>query len=96
MIEGRQTRLAQVSMLKRGDNAWIEVTIREGRKRQVRRMFLAVGHRVLKLRRVAYGGLQLGDLAPGKLRPLTRREVVLLERAGRGPASAARRSDRSN
>ena len=50
----------------------LELTIHEGRKRQVRRMCDAVGHPVVRLTRVAFGPLGLGDLAPGAHRRLTR------------------------
>jgi 23S rRNA pseudouridine2605 synthase len=56
----------------------LELTIHEGRKRQVRRMCLAVGHPVKRLERVAFGPLVLGDLRPGSYRRLTRDEVELL------------------
>jgi 23S rRNA pseudouridine2605 synthase len=61
--------------------AEIEVTIREGRNRQVRRMCEAVGHPVRDLRRVAFAGLRLGGLAPGEHRRLTAAEIARL-RAG--------------
>jgi 23S rRNA pseudouridine2605 synthase len=61
----------------------LELTIREGRKRQVRRMCEAVGHRVLALRRISFGPLVLGDLAPGAHRRLTRNEVEALRAASR-------------
>jgi 23S rRNA pseudouridine2605 synthase len=61
----------------------IELTIREGRKRQVRRMCEAVGHPVLALRRVAFGPLALGDLPAGAHRRLTAAEVERLRAAGR-------------
>ena len=63
----------------------IELTIREGRKRQVRRMCEAVGHPVVALRRVAFGPLTLDDLAPGAHRRLTRSEVDALRAASRVP-----------
>jgi 23S rRNA pseudouridine2605 synthase len=61
----------------------LELTIREGRKRQVRRMCEAVGHRVIALRRISFGPLVLGDLAPGAHRRLTRNEVEALRAASR-------------
>ncbi len=54
----------------------LEVTIHEGRNRQVRRMCKAVGHPVLELTRVAFGPLRLGDLRPGGARRLSAREIA--------------------
>ena len=56
-------------------NSWLEITIHEGKKRQVRRMLEAVGHPVLKLVRTSIGGIRLGELPPGGLRPLTIKEI---------------------
>jgi 23S rRNA pseudouridine2605 synthase len=61
----------------------LELTIHEGRKRQIRRMCEAVGHPVVRLTRVAFGPLGLGDLAPGAHRRLSRAEVERLRRATR-------------
>lgn len=61
--------------------AWLEIEIHEGRKRQVRRMFEALGHSVEKLVRVAYGPVELRGLSPGEMRPLSAREVELLKQA---------------
>jgi 23S rRNA pseudouridine2605 synthase len=68
----------------------VEVTISEGRKRQVRRMFAALGNEVVRLTRIAFGGVQLGNLACGAFRELTAAEVRKLrsisavkERSGR-------------
>jgi pseudouridine synthase len=71
---------------------WVRVTLHEGRKRQLRRMFEAIGHPVLKLIRVRVGTLQLGNLAPGKWRFLSEGErVTLLDSAGLvRPALSAR------
>ncbi len=54
------------------------VILREGRKRQIRRMFAALGHKVLRLQRIAIGTLALGDLPAGKWRELTAAELALL------------------
>jgi pseudouridine synthase len=59
-------------------SAFLEITIREGRNRQVRRMIEALGSKVLKLVRVAIGGLTIGDLQIGKYRELTAAEVRAL------------------
>ncbi|MCA1686858.1 MAG: pseudouridine synthase [Planctomycetia bacterium] len=58
--------------------AWISMTLREGRNRQVRRMTAAVGYPTLRLVRVAVGPVRLGDLAPGHWRDLTPEEVANL------------------
>jgi pseudouridine synthase len=55
---------------------WFELTITEGKNRQVRRMFEAVGHPVLKLVRIRIGGLPLGDLPVGKYRTLSRADAL--------------------
>jgi 23S rRNA pseudouridine2605 synthase len=65
----------------------IEITLREGRNRQVKRMCERVGHRVRRLERVRFGPLGLGDLAPGRYRRLRKEEVRALN-----AAAAARRS----
>lgn len=67
----------------------LEIIIREGRKRQVKRMCEAVGHRVAKLKRTAFGPLRLGSLAEGEWRPLSDEELGALRApphrsAGRG------------
>jgi pseudouridine synthase len=57
-----------------------ELTIHEGRKRQVRRMFEALGHGVIELERVAFGPLRLEGLPPGESRRLSDQEIELLHR----------------
>ncbi len=57
------------------ENSWLEITIYEGRKHQVKRMLDAVGHPVLKLKRVRFGPIALGDLPTGQYRYLTDREA---------------------
>jgi 23S rRNA pseudouridine2605 synthase len=61
----------------------LEIAIREGRKRQVRRMCEAVGHRVVELERVAFGPLGLRGLERGKSRRLKETEIERLRRAAR-------------
>ena len=59
--------------------AWLRLSITEGRNRQVRRMTAAVGHRTLRLVRVAVGPVSLGDLAPGQWRELGEKERIALD-----------------
>jgi 23S rRNA pseudouridine2605 synthase len=62
-------------------NAWVEIELHEGRKREVRRMFAALGYFVEKLVRVRIGAVSLGRLAPGDLRPLSSEEVRELRKS---------------
>ncbi len=62
-------------------NAWIEIELHEGRKREVRRMFDALNYFVEKLIRVRIGTVALGHLAPGEIRPLSEAEINSLKRA---------------
>ena len=104
VVQGRRTRAAAVRLLPEAPplppravpirlrrsvpTAWLELTLREGRNRQVRRMTAAVGHPTLRLVRVAHGPLRLSELrlAPGQWRELTRDE----ERALRDSLTASR------
>jgi 23S rRNA pseudouridine2605 synthase len=68
--------------------SFIEITLHEGRNRQVRRMIEALGSKVLKLVRIEIGGLRIGDLPIGHYRELTPAEVTLLvQGTGRGPGN---------
>ena len=82
---GRRVRTApaKIRLIREGDNPWLEVTIIEGRNRQVRKMFEEVGHHVEKIRRVQYGPLAL-DVPPGDWRNLTLLEVAKLKTAASG------------
>jgi pseudouridine synthase len=72
------------------DRSLVDLTIHEGRNRQVRRMFEALGHRVLALTRIRFGPLDLGDLAPGRTRELAPDEVEALRTHRRQPTGAPR------
>ena len=69
--------------VRRRGKSEIEVTLREGRNRQVRRMLEAVGNEVVALRRIAFGPLRLGDLPQGKARRLPDGEIAELRDASR-------------
>jgi len=87
---GRRVRTApaKIRLIREGDNPWLEVTIIEGRNRQVRKMFEEVGHHVEKIRRVQYGPLAL-DVPPGDWRNLTLLEVAKLKTAASGTKVAS-------
>jgi 23S rRNA pseudouridine2605 synthase len=74
----------------------IEITIHEGRKRQVRRMFERVGHVVQRLERIAFGPLTLGTLEPGHVRKLTDAEYARLKSLSAGTAARRRAAGSSS
>jgi 23S rRNA pseudouridine2457 synthase len=94
MIQGEKTKPAEVRFLaaepdipprtppiryrKNVPTAWIEITLREGRNRQIRKMTAAVGHPALRLIRTTMGGLSIGVLKPGESRRLEEKEVKKL------------------
>jgi 23S rRNA pseudouridine2605 synthase len=71
-------------------NSWLEITLDEGKNRQIRRMLQSLGIVVLRLIRVAIGPLALGQLAKGQTRPLTREEKSALDEAARASRDHAR------
>jgi 23S rRNA pseudouridine2605 synthase len=89
-IDGRRTQPAHLEVLTGRDDAHarVRITIREGRNRQVRNMFDAVGHPVDRLKRVAIGTLKDTRLKPGHWRDLTPEEVAALKRHTTGEAPA--------
>jgi len=72
-----RTAPAKIQIVKDAPNPWYEVTIIEGRNRQIRRMFEQVGHHVEKIKRVRYGSLEL-DVPPGRYRQLKPPEIAKL------------------
>ncbi|MEN8263345.1 MAG: pseudouridine synthase [Nitrospirota bacterium] len=80
-LEDGMTAPAKVRMVKQlKANSWIDITIYEGKKRQVRRMFDRVNHSVIKLIRLRINGLSLGNLKPGEFRYLKPDEVEKLKK----------------
>jgi 23S rRNA pseudouridine2605 synthase len=78
-LEDGMTSPAMVKKIRKAEaNSWVEITIREGRKHQVKRMLESVGHPVIKLMRVKMGPLSLGNLESGEFRFLTDREANAL------------------
>ncbi|MGE5357942.1 MAG: pseudouridine synthase [Bacteroidales bacterium] len=86
IVEGRRTAPAKVHLVEtgrgaRGDQAVLSVVLHEGRTRQVRNMCDAVGHPVVRLRRVRVGPILIEGLKPGTFRELSAAEVAALQRA---------------
>ncbi|HVY27629.1 MAG TPA: pseudouridine synthase [Polyangiaceae bacterium] len=80
-IEGRRTAPAQVKRLRyEGDKTWLEITLREGRNRQVRKLGEFTGFPVMRLARVSHAGVTSEDLRPGQWRPLTVDELIQLKK----------------
>jgi len=82
------TQPAAIRRVRDAENPWYEVTLTEGRNREIRKMFEEVGHFVEKIRRAGYGPLVL-DVEPGEVRELTANEVLALQRAARGIRSVS-------
>ena len=87
-LDDRPTAPAGIRLLRRGPNPWYEVTLIEGRNRQIRRMFERLGYLVEKIKRVRIGPLSLGKLPAGAVRPLTERELAKLRRQWSKPEEA--------
>lgn len=80
-VEGQQTLPAEVKRVnKTRDGTWLEVVMREGRKRQIRKVAASLGHPVVQLERVKLGPLELGNLPSGSWRRLTDDEIRALKR----------------
>ena len=92
--KGFKTARSHIKVAKRSrERSVLEITIREGRNRQVRRMLASLGHKVRDLTRVRMGPLTIDGLPPGRFRPLTGREVkALRDLASRRAAAAEERS----
>jgi 23S rRNA pseudouridine2605 synthase len=96
-LDDGKTAPAKIKKIRKEEaNSWLEITIHEGRKRQVRRMFDRVGHSVIKLKRIRTGNLTLGDLPEGAYRYLTPAEVkALQEKAQQAEVESQRSAIRS-
>jgi 23S rRNA pseudouridine2605 synthase len=80
--DGEILRATQARLLRAGEkNCWLEISLDEGKNRQIRRMLSALGVEVRRLVRVAIGPLQLGKLAKGSYRALTSQEKLAVDRA---------------
>jgi 23S rRNA pseudouridine2605 synthase len=89
-LEDGKARVVSYSILRHGEkNSWVRVVVTEGRNRLVKRMFSAIGHSVLKLKRIQFGPIQLGDLPFGQFRYLSPEETEKLKALRRLIANGA-------
>lgn len=92
--DGYLTQRAEVFVLREEDrNTWVQITLTEGKNRQIHRMAQAIGHPVQRLVRVSFAGIDAEGLRPGEYRALTRGEVEKLKKLYLGPARRAKGSD---
>lgn len=81
MLEDGRARVVSCSILRQKEkNSWVQVVVTEGRNRLVKRIFSAIGHPVLKLKRIQFGPIQLGDLPFGHFRYLAPAEMAKLRK----------------
>ena len=78
--DGKASVVSSVILRQREKNSWVQVVVTEGRNRLVKRIFSAIGHPVLKLKRIGYGPLRLGNLPIGQFRYLNPVEVEGLKK----------------
>lgn len=89
-------RVASVHVKRRQrETTELEIVLNEGRNREIRRLLAKIGHKVLQLKRIAVGPLRLGTLPIGASRPLTRDEVLQLEKATERPPAESRAAGQS-
>ena len=112
LLKGKRTRPAEVRLLsdapelpdrpvpirfrKNVPTAWLEITLREGLNRQVRRMTAAVEHPTVRLVRIAIGPIKLGDLQPGHWRELANSEIEQIYRTAKAQRSPPTHRSRSH
>lgn len=82
IVAGALSHAKEVILVRRGDkNSWLEITLDEGRNRQIRRLLEALGVQVLRLIRISIGPLELGELRKGVARPMTPEEKQAIDQA---------------
>jgi pseudouridine synthase len=80
-LEDGKAKAVSVSILRLSEkNSWIRIVVTEGRNHLVKRMLFAIGHSVLKLKRIEFGPLRLGTLSPGQFRHITSEELSRLKK----------------
>ncbi len=96
-VDGERLAADRVKLLEAENNAWIELTLHEGKNHEVRRLMEAVGHPVSKLKRIAIGPVTVKGLSAGQFRHLSPQEIRALGQRGRGtPKPKTRRTPRTS
>jgi 23S rRNA pseudouridine2605 synthase len=90
LSEGHVRARRVKKLRKQGESTWLEIVLSEGKNREIRRMLAKLGHKVMRLQRLAIGPVRLGHLKAGKARRLAPRELQLLRHA------ASRRDKKAN
>lgn len=89
VIDGKKTMPASVQLMSEGDGrSVLQITIHEGRNRQIRKMCEAVGLETVRLKRISVGSLKLGSLSAGEYRELRKEEVAALKRSAQKTKTA--------
>jgi len=87
-LDGKRTLPATIRITRQQKNPWVEISIREGKQNQIRRMFESIGHPVIRLTRIAIGPLRDPGLKPGQYRYLRPQEIRLFIARGKKDATA--------
>ena len=91
LLDDGMTAPCRIHKLKKlSTNSWLEITLYEGRKRQIRRMMETVGCSVIRLKRIGFGSLRLGTLSPAQSRPLELEELAQLRTSFTGSSKRSR------
>jgi 23S rRNA pseudouridine2605 synthase len=89
--DGYRTRKAELFVLREErTHTWVQITLTEGKNRQIHRMGDAIGHRVMRLARQSFAGITIEGLRPGEYRELTRDELNQLKKKYLNPYRRAR------
>jgi len=94
--DGKAKAVSLTILRQREKNSWIRVVVTEGRNRLVKRMFSAIGHTVLKLKRIEFGPIRLDDLPTGQFRHLTQDEIKALHKITSSELGVRRLKERSD
>ncbi len=94
--DGTQLAPCRIRLMREGNNSWLEVTLMQGKNREIRKMFDAIEHPVAKLRRTRIGFFTAEGLPVGYSRSLTPREVARVLRAGQATGTARTRGNRTS